>query len=937
MPMHVSAPCPQPVPNLIRQPMPRLLLLAGALALVVHLGHDATGFGGHGVDKFFDEWFQPVVFAGSGAAALLRAVQLERRAPWVLLAAGLLSYAAGSVYFNIESDGGATPGFPSAADVMWLALYPLTFAALAVLLRRRFVGVRASVWLDGVIGGTVAAAIVATAAFNPVFDVTGSSAASSVARLAYPVGDLVMVGIVIAVWSVAGRRVERFWILLGTGFLLMAAGDSVYVVEAARGEWAPGGLLDLPYALGIMLIVSSIWAMQPDLRRTRQISSARFALPVICGLTALGLTSFALFLDLNPLATGLAMLTLLAVVVQLGTTLTRLERQRVELAALAATDPLTGLANHRTVHERVARELGRARSIGAPLSVVALDIDHFKAINDTYGHSEGDGTLQAVARVLLEQVREGELVGRVGGEEFALVLRDTTGEEAYAVAERCRGGLATVFVHGVGLACSAGVASYPADDPGGMRLLEFADGALYWAKRSGRAQTRSYDPDQVVLLSSAEQRAQVLAVLDRPDCLTPVFQPIVELATGRVAGYEGLTRFLESEPVRTPDVWFAQARRCGLGPALEARAIEVLLAVGGRPAGTFVSVNVSPSGLLSAEVAAVLPDDLTDIVIELTEDEVFSSDTALDAQIGALRARGARIAIDDAGAGYAGLQQLIRIKPEILKLDRSLITGVDTDASKIALLEALTRFASTTGAAVCGEGIETVEELRTLAHLDTTYAQGYALGRPGPAWPQMQDGVATLTTAEISQGLRLARGTATGDDDAPLNLGAVAERLGQVRTLADLNATVELIQRLLHADEVTVSRVVVRERFVETLSADWSPTDRRFSFDDYPTTEHVITNQVLGQVIVGDPASDPAEVQLLVSQNVGALLMAPIIFRGETVGLLEVYRRVARPWTGSQIDDARLVAHSLAATVQFELDALARWSPPAPPVDAPPR
>jgi diguanylate cyclase (GGDEF)-like protein len=582
------------------------------------------------------------------------------------------------------------------------------------------------------------------------------------------------------------------------------------------------------------------------------------------------------------------------------------------------------------VHERLAEELKRAHALGWPLSVIALDIDHFKTINDTYGHTQGDEALQAIANTLSEQVRGDELVGRVGGEEFVLVLPAASRDEAYAAAERCRLALADLTVHGAaGVSCSAGVANYPADGATATRLLELADGALYWAKRSGRGQTKLYDPDQVVLLSGAEQRAQVQAVLDDANALTPVFQPIVELATGRIAGYEALTRFMHTEPVRTPDVWFAQARRCGLGAALEARAIEVSLNVPDRPRGTFLSLNLSPSALLSAEVAAVLPAELSDIVIELTEDEVFSSDRAFDVQLAALRARGARIAVDDAGAGYAGLQQLVRIKPEIMKIDRSLITGVDEDASKAALLEALARFASTTGAAVCGEGIETLEELRMLARVDTTYAQGYALGRPGPAWPEVAEEAAAHTTAEVSVGMRLAR-TWTDDDTGagPLTLGEVAETLARVRTQSDLNLAVGLIKRLLHADDVTISRVLANERCVESLSEhDWAPTEQRFSYDDYPTTEHVVEAQVLGQLVEGDPAADPAELKLLTEGGFGALLMAPVIFRGATVGLLEIYRRAARPWTSAQIDHARLLAHSLGGAIQIDRGAPPPWSP----------
>ena len=213
----------------------------------------------------------------------------------------------------------------------------------------------------------------------------------------------------------------------------------------------------------------------------------------------------------------------------------------------------------------------------------------------------------------------------------------------------------------------------------------------------------------------------------------PVFQPVLELATGRVAGYEALARMPEG-PFRPPDQWFNQAHRAGLGPALEAAALRAALRAHDRPERTFLALNVSPGALLSPEVRAALPDDLTSIVIELTEHELFSTDQALDASSQLLRARGARIALDDAGNGYAGLQQMIRIAPDILKLDRSLVDGVHDDPHRFALLEALISFASTTRAAVHAEGVETLEDLAVLASLDVTYAQGWALARPDAPW-----------------------------------------------------------------------------------------------------------------------------------------------------------------------------------------------------------
>ena len=897
---------------MIRSSTLRLLAVAGTILVTAHVLNSTFAVGGDGLDAFLADWLTPLVFLGSGVATLLAATEPGReRAPWLLLGSGLVIYGLGSVYYRFVLADVAAPAFPSAADAMWLALYPFAFAAMILLVKARFERVNGAVWLDVAIGGTVVAAVAAAVVFEPIFDVTVAGGMANAARLAYPIGDLLPIGIVAVVWALSGRRIDRSWALLGGGFALLAIADSTYVVQAATNGWSPGTWLDLPYAFGTMALAGAACASGRHGAVASQRADTGVTVPVASALTAVALASYEAIATLNPLATTLSRLTLFAVVIRLAVTLRWLSGQRVTLAALARTDPLTGLANHRTLHERLQRERDRAAADGTPLSVVVLDMDHFKVFNDTYGHQEGDDALVTIARVLSRRVGNDALVGRLGGEEFAVVLPRTCPDSAFAVAEECREALARAAVQGSGLSCSAGVASYPADDPHGDRLLEYADGALYWAKRSGRAQTRRYDPHEVVLLSSSEQAEQVRAVLAQDDGLTPVFQPIVELTTGRVAGYEALTRFVNTEPVRPPDVWFAQARRCGLGASLEARAIQVALAVPGRPPGTFLSINLSPAALMSPDVAAVLPDDLSDIVIELTEDELFSSDAALASQLDELRARGARIAVDDAGAGYAGLQQLIRVKPDIVKVDRSLVAGLEQDESKHAMLEALSRFAISTGASVCAEGIEEIAELRQLAQFDTTYGQGYLLSRPGAAWPAITNvSAAASAAAEIDNGMRV--GQTPADLGGRVTLGVATEALARTRTIGDLDASADLIARLMHADDVVVSRVLPKARCVETLTSHlWMRPRERFSFDDFPSTEHVIRNQVVGQLIAGDPAADRAELDLLESSGFEAVLMAPVVFRAETVGLLEIYRRTARPWAMAEIDHAQVIAHHL--------------------------
>jgi diguanylate cyclase (GGDEF)-like protein len=408
---------------------------------------------------------------------------------------------------------------------------------------------------------------------------------------------------------------------------------------------------------------------------------------------------------------------------------TLVEAQRDSLQTLAESDPLTGLANHRRFHQALEDTIGQARSA----AVVLLDLDHFKFLNDTRGHPYGDQVLREVAVRLRQAVRGAhDLVGRLGGEEFGILLADVGAEEAFRVAERARGLIRGMPIDGFSLDCSAGVAAWPTDTDTPARLLDLADAALYQAKRMGRGRTRRVDADSGEAAVD-QQRAAVRRLLDSPVLITPVFQPIVDLATGRVAGYEGLSRF-PAEDGRRPDEWFDLARRCGLGPLLQALALRRMIGVPGRPNRTWLSLNLDAGALATDAVQGALPDDLDGIVIEVTEQELPPDDEALQRILADLRSRGAKIALDDAGAGYAGLQHVVRIRPEIIKLDRSLVRGVDADPERLALIESFVAFSSRTGALLCAEGIETDKELAVLVDARVDLGQGYRLGRPGPPW-----------------------------------------------------------------------------------------------------------------------------------------------------------------------------------------------------------
>ena len=410
---------------------------------------------------------------------------------------------------------------------------------------------------------------------------------------------------------------------------------------------------------------------------------------------------------------------------------TLVEAQRDRLKALAESDPLTGLANHRRFHQALEDTIGAARSA----AVVVLDLDGPLQVPQRHPRSSRTATRccarwprSCARRSAGRTTSSGAWAARSSGS----CSPTSSAEEAFRVAERALPLIRGLPIDGFSLDCSAGVAAWPTDTDTPARLLDLADAALYQAKRMGRGQTRRVDANSGETAVD-QQRAAVRRILDDPSLITPVFQPVVDLATGRVAGYEGLSRF-PAEDGRRPDEWFDLARRCGLGPLLQALAVERMIAVPGRPNRTWLSLNLDAGALATDAVQGALPRDLNGIVIEITEQELPPDDDALQRILADLRERGAKIALDDAGAGYAGLQHVVRIRPEIIKLDRSLVRGVDSDAERLALIESFAAFSSRTGALLCAEGIETDEELAVLVDARVNLGQGYRLGRPAPPW-----------------------------------------------------------------------------------------------------------------------------------------------------------------------------------------------------------
>lgn len=393
-----------------------------------------------------------------------------------------------------------------------------------------------------------------------------------------------------------------------------------------------------------------------------------------------------------------------------------------------------------------------------------------------------------------------------------------------------------------------------------------------------------------------------------------VVQPIIGLATGRVVAYEALSRFSPELPSYAPDIWFAMAHKCDLGPMFEARAVDLALRFGAqRPANTLLSVNVSPSVLSSRELHDVLPFDLSNLQFEITETQAVTDQNQFQIVLDALRARGARFAIDDVGEGYAGLQRVLQFSPDVLKLDRSLVTGVESEPVKAALIEAIARYAGRVGAEVCAEGVENLDALYTLADLDVTEAQGWVIGMPSDTFEAASE--ASSLTCQSSYQRTLSLGSRASAHDTT-SLERLLADLVLCSSLDQLARMTEPIRSHLACDLAEISFIDPTQRYVQAIAPrNWMPDGEQYPLADFPQTARCLENLVIMMADLADPNVDAAEAAWMRTEGVTTMIGVPILAAGNVVGILECSRKIPTPWSRMHLRHARIIATVLGPVI----------------------
>ncbi|SFP33155.1 diguanylate cyclase/phosphodiesterase [Geodermatophilus dictyosporus] len=669
------------------------------------------------------------------------------RLAWTSLAVAFVLNTVGNLVYTLVIARLTYEPYPSLADFFYLGYFVPLYVALIALIRTRVQRFHASMWLDGGIGALGATAVAVAVLLEPALRLTEGSLAAVVTNLAYPVADVVLLAVLVAVSAILGVRRDPALLLLGGGIVANLVGDIVYLDLATVGDYVEGGPLDLTWLSGMLLMAlaahRSDRTVPPSREADTQVGWRVLAVPLVCNLASLFVLGLGWGDRMSPWAAWAAIGCVLAALARTAVTFREVRTIR-EVKLEARTDELTGLPNRRALLE-AARDVVAAATTARPAALLLLDLDGFKEVNDSLGHSAGDELLRQVGPRLTPALRPGEVLARLGGDEFAVLLPGTDLETAADFAGVVDGLLRQPFPVGgirlhVGVSIGVSTAPVPADDV--QELLRCADVAMYAAK-SGRTGVQVYVPDPGSDSGDRLRTMEELRTALVEDELIVHLQPQVAMDDGRPVGVEALLRW--QHPTRgllSPAFVLPAAEQAGLlRPLTDAvldRSLDAV-ALWWAEHRVPVSVNLSAANVadldLPAKVAAALgrrglpPQALT---LELVEDTLMADPERGRRVLGELRRLGVRTSIDDYGTGYSSLAYLRHLPADELKLDRSLTADVDRDERAAAIVRHTAALAHDLGLSLVAEGVEDLATGRRLADLGCDVAQGYAIARPMP-------------------------------------------------------------------------------------------------------------------------------------------------------------------------------------------------------------
>lgn len=652
------------------------------------------------------------------------------------IAAALAIYGTGDLVWSL-TDGEAPlvlglPGY----EWFWLGYYPFAFIGI-----RRLSPAEERSWV-----GTLDAIVVGAAAFVTValltsltFDLIPGSTTVVILNALYVIGDLIILAMVFVLLLRHRFRVSDAWWLLVAGLVVNALADITYWAEAMADVYTEGSWLDLLWLVGALLITFASVKRSgegelPQAMRTLGAWAPTLAL-VVAGL-ALAWGAVGPF---SLVIRAAATVAIAAAVVRLNLAI-REARDAADLRQRVYTDELTGLRNRPYL-----LTLNSAAALApspAGWSLLVVGLDRFRDVNATLGHDGGDRVLVEVSERLRASLRGTDVLVRLDGDEFAVLLANAEQQAVLDTAERLLAQLqAPIVIDGIAVTVTAcvGACSQRSEIPDPTGLLRNADEAMNTAKADGPGMVRTFSGRASAGSAARLQMRSDLryALTQEPGQFRLRYQPIVRASTGRVFASEALIRWFHDGDWRSPAEFLDEVQFAGLMPQLTRvvlhRALTDVTILG---PGNAVTVNVPPdlvTDWLTRTVIEMLEETAAapkSLIIEVTEDALLRNPEDANAVIGDLRAMGVRVFLDDFGSGWCGLSAVRDLAIDGLKIDRSFVSRLGLDAPTRAITSAIADMSRSLGLTVIGEGAEDDDEVRALQALGIDLVQGFALHRP---------------------------------------------------------------------------------------------------------------------------------------------------------------------------------------------------------------